>query len=482
LEISRELLDEPKAKLQQIETNISECTALLTSLAVEIKSSHRNLANAEKKLSSLRDDLEASVALVAKNEARLDGMDEEGKAIVEQHDQVKSECKQLESSINQMSKSMKEADAKRQKLESERIDHAHNLEKTKVDLEGLQDQFKHYTRSLASLKLHNIEALSSLEVNVAQDNEEMDTDSSQSGLAKIDSDDLEGLSIESLKRDIAKLDDQLKSLQPNLQAIQNFKQLQIKFMERVNELDEITQTRDRLNADHEELRKKRLDEFMSGFTKIRLKLKEIYRTVTIEGDAELELVDSLDPFTEGIVLSVRPPKKSWKNVGNLSGGEKTLSSLSLVFALHEFRATPIYVMDEIDAALDFKNVSIIAHYIKERTKNAQFIIISLRNNMFELCDRLFGIYKVRNCTSATYIAPELMELDEKKKKSSSNATANATGNEQLADFSSAATTTNQDKNDENVNTVFNSAANKATPAPQAMDQTSLHEETQMDAN
>ena len=50
-------------------------------------------------------------------------------------------------------------------------------------------------------------------------------------------------------------------------------------------------------------------------------------------------------------------------------------------------------MDEIDAALDFKNVSIVAHYIKERTKNAQFIIISLRNNMFELADRLVGIYK-----------------------------------------------------------------------------------------
>ena len=187
-------------------------------------------------------------------------------------------------------------------------------------------------------------------------------------------------------------------------------------MERVSELEEITQQRDNLCANYEDLRKKRLDEFMGGFTTIRLKLKEIYRTVTLEGDAELELVDSLDPFTEGIVLSVRPPKKSWKNVSNLSGGEKTLSSLSLVFALHEFRATPIYVMDEIDAALDFKNVSIIAHYIKERTKNAQFIIISLRNNMFELCDRLFGIYKVKNCTSAAYIAPDLIEIEEKRKQ------------------------------------------------------------------
>lgn len=86
--------------------------------------------------------------------------------------------------------------------------------------------------------------------------------------------------------------------------------------------------------------------------------------ITLGGDAELELVDSLDPFSEGIVFSVRPPKKSWKNISNLSGGEKTLSSLALVFALHHYKPSPFYVMDEIDAALDFKNVSIVAHYIK----------------------------------------------------------------------------------------------------------------------
>ena len=63
--------------------------------------------------------------------------------------------------------------------------------------------------------------------------------------------------------------------------------------------------------------------------------------ITLGGDAELELVDSLDPFTEGIVFSVRPPKKSWKNISNLSGGEKTLSSLALVFALHYYKPTPL---------------------------------------------------------------------------------------------------------------------------------------------
>merc|ERR1712046_424462 len=168
-------------------------------------------------------------------------------------------------------------------------------------------------------------------------------------------------------------------------------------------------TRDAAKGKLEALRKQRLDDFMAGFAIISMKLKEMYQMITMGGDAELELVDSLDPFSEGIAFSVRPPKKSWKHITNLSGGEKTLSSLALVFALHHYKPTPLYVMDEIDAALDFKNVSIVANYVKDRTKNAQFIIISLRNNMFELADRLVGIYKTHDCTKSVTINPGLVE-------------------------------------------------------------------------
>lgn len=67
-------------------------------------------------------------------------------------------------------------------------------------------------------------------------------------------------------------------------------------------------------------------------------------------------------------------------------------------------------MDEIDAALDFRNVSIVANYIAERTKNAQFVIISLRNNMFELADRLVGIYKTSHCTKSIAINPNMIAM------------------------------------------------------------------------
>merc|ERR1712038_373152 len=205
------------------------------------------------------------------------------------------------------------------------------------------------------------------------------------------------------------MEEKLGTMNMNYAIIEEYRRKEALYMERVAELDEITKKKEEQRKLHDNLRKMRLNEFMEGFVIITGKLKEMYQMITLGGDAELELVDSLDPFTEGIVFSVRPPKKSWKNISNLSGGEKTLSSLALVFALHYYKPTPLYVMDEIDAALDFKNVSIVANYVKERTKNAQFIIISLRSNMFELADRLVGIYKTHDCTKSVTINPGLVE-------------------------------------------------------------------------
>mmetsp|Transcript_40140 Transcript_40140/g.83997 ORF Transcript_40140/g.83997 Transcript_40140/m.83997 type:complete len:1377 (+) Transcript_40140:128-4258(+) len=228
-----------------------------------------------------------------------------------------------------------------------------------------------------------------------------------SSLPKLADESLEQYSTDSIKNDISVLEKERDDLakNANMGAIAEYRKKEADYLSRVSDLDQITSERNEARKEHEDLRRLRLEKFMDGFSHITLKLKEMYQMITLGGDAELELVDSLDPFSEGIVFSVRPPKKSWKNIANLSGGEKTLSSLALVFALHHYKPTPLYVMDEIDAALDFKNVSIVAHYIKERTKNAQFIIISLRNNMFELADRLVGIYKTNNCTKSVTINP-----------------------------------------------------------------------------
>jgi len=201
------------------------------------------------------------------------------------------------------------------------------------------------------------------------------------------------------------LEANVKDMKPNLTSIAEYRRANDEHKGKLTEYDDVNNQREDARRQLEELRRARHDEFMSGFSIISMKLKEMYQMITLGGDAELELVDTLDPFSEGICFSVRPPKKSWKQITNLSGGEKTLASLSMVFALQHFRPTPLYFMDEIDAALDFRNVSIIANYIKERTQNAQFIVISLRNHMFELADLLVGIYKTSDISKCVAITP-----------------------------------------------------------------------------
>ncbi len=211
---------------------------------------------------------------------------------------------------------------------------------------------------------------------------------------------------DSLKGEIALLEEKIQNVNVELGVLAEYRRRVEEHSARSSDLNAAVASRETAKKRCDELRKLRLEGFMRGFSLISLRLKEMYQMITMGGNAELELVDSLDPFSEGILFSVMPPKKSWKNISNLSGGEKTLSSLALVFALHHYKPTPLYVMDEIDAALDFRNVSfdktcrqnvcvygfekpelksiqvsIVASYIKERTKNAQFIVISLRNNM-----------------------------------------------------------------------------------------------------
>jgi len=241
-----------------------------------------------------------------------------------------------------------------------------------------------------------------------------DKDHQSTELPVLEAEAIEALDGHALKADIEELEKDLKKMKPNMSAVEEYKKKDALFVQRSNELREVTEKRDEYKKQFEDVRSQRMEEFKTGFTIITRKLKEMYRTITNGGDAELEWADSLDPFSEGINFSVRPPKKSWKRISNLSGGEKTLSSLALIFALHYFKPSPLYVMDEIDAALDFKNVSIVAHYIKDRTRNTQFIIISLRNDMYELADRLVGIYKTHNCTKSVTVRPDAIESARKK--------------------------------------------------------------------
>ncbi|CEF68320.1 Structural maintenance of chromosomes protein 4 [Strongyloides ratti] len=185
------------------------------------------------------------------------------------------------------------------------------------------------------------------------------------------------------------------------------------YLGNLKNFNKISKIYEKLKEKSDNWRFERIKDFNKGFSRISKFVKEVYQSITFGGDADLEACDKFDPYNFGILYKVRPPGKSWKKMTNLSGGEKTLASLALVFALHEYNPTPLYIMDEIDAALDFRNVAIIGQYIKQRTLNAQFIVISLRKEMYELADKCVEIWKLNDKTRSA--CSDMVEIYEANK-------------------------------------------------------------------
>lgn len=139
-----------------------------------------------------------------------------------------------------------------------------------------------------------------------------------------DKEEISYFDIKYIEASIFSKEEKLSKMEPNLSVLDEYNKRERDFEERSKELNLVTTEREEKKKLYNDLRKQRLDEFLEGFNSISLKLKEMYQMITLGGNAELELVDSLDPFSEGIIFSVMPPKKSWKNISNLSGGEKVL--------------------------------------------------------------------------------------------------------------------------------------------------------------
>ncbi|XP_075013558.1 structural maintenance of chromosomes protein 4 isoform X2 [Calonectris borealis] len=391
IEINNHKLKAQQDKLDKINKEIDECTSAVTKAQVAVKTADRNLKKSEE--SVLRTEKE-----IEDNEKEIKNLTEELTTLEDKATEVINDCRQAEEALPAVQEEhrgllqeIKTIQDDEHALQKEALNIKLKIEQIDSHISAHQSKIKYWQKEISKLSLHPIEDKPPEELPVL----------SQEELEAIKDPDV-------ITNQIALLEAQCHEMKPNLGAIAEYKKKEELYLKRVAELDDITNERDNFRQAFEDLRKQRLNEFMAGFNVITNKLKENYQMLTLGGDAELELVDSLDPFSEGIMFSVRPPKKSWKKIFNLSGGEKTLSSLALVFALHHYKPTPLYFMDEIDAALDFKNVSIVAFYIYEQTKNAQFIIISLRNNMFEIADRLIGIYKTHNTTKSVATNPKVI--------------------------------------------------------------------------
>lgn len=310
----------------------------------------------------------------------------------------------------------------------------------KSDIKYIKKKISQFEEVIESIKLNRMNILSnsivegiklpllngSLE-DLKIDSEEFDEDSilaldgidiDYESIEESSSFDLSDSNLEEIfKSKIELLTDQLKDMNPDSRARERLEQAKQKFKEAEIEFKEAKEAEKNLIVDFTKIKKKRFNTFMLAYDHIAKEINGVYQDLTKTakddgGSAYLTLENDEDPYLNGIKYQVKLPTKRFQEMENLSGGEKTVAALALLFAIHSYHPSPFFVLDEVDAALDNANVGKIANYIsKHKGPNFQFIIISLKNSLFEQSDTLVGIYKDQTIHSSKVMTMDLRDYE-----------------------------------------------------------------------
>ncbi len=201
---------------------------------------------------------------------------------------------------------------------------------------------------------------------------------------------------------LASLQHELRSLQKRIQAMEPVNMLALEEYERTQErLDDLSKKLTILDEERTELLLRienfttlRQQAFREAFDAVNKNFQTIFAELS-DGDGHLQLDDPSDPFNSGLNLIAHPKGKPVQRLASMSGGEKSLTALSFIFALQRYRPSSFYAFDEVDMFLDGANVERLAKMIKKQAQQAQFIVVSLRRPMIESAERTIGVTQAR---------------------------------------------------------------------------------------
>uniref|UniRef100_H2YW17 SMC hinge domain-containing protein n=1 Tax=Ciona savignyi TaxID=51511 RepID=H2YW17_CIOSA len=182
---------------------------------------------------------------------------------------------------------------------------------------------------------------------------------------------------------------------PNMKALSHLDEVKKQYHESKDQFDSFRKRARKLRQDFEMVKKKRVEHFNQCFDYVATKIDDIYKDLSRNNSAQAFLGPE---NTEEPYLEEAPHTTAWplgnrfRPMDNLSGGEKTVAALALIFAIHDYQPSPFFVLDEIDAALDNTNIGKVAEYIKQMSNRVQCIVISLKEEFYNRVDALVGIY------------------------------------------------------------------------------------------
>ncbi|MCX5656659.1 MAG: AAA family ATPase, partial [Candidatus Omnitrophica bacterium] len=224
---------------------------------------------------------------------------------------------------------------------------------------------------------------------------------------------------EATKQELDSLKDKLEAMGPvNLVAIDEHRELQERYNFLVSQQDDLNKAKEALREAINKINRTAKELFIDTFQKIEVNFKEIFRLLFGGGNAQILLVESEDVLESGIDIIAQPPGKKLQNISLLSGGEKALTAVALLFAIFKVKPSPFCILDEVDAPLDEANIDRFRMLMKEFSKSSQFIVITHNKKTISIADVMYGITMEESGISKI-VSVKFAESDESSKVKSS---------------------------------------------------------------
>ncbi|MGB9813444.1 MAG: chromosome segregation protein SMC [Thermovenabulum sp.] len=418
----KERIDILNLELNQIEKDLQEIDIEIVKTREAIDEINSNIETNQQEIEKIKKSINYVLLIKEKKEKELEEVEEKLALFKNEEYGLKLEIQHTEENLKAMKKEILDYSQRLSKLyeiEEKTIDEKNIKEKTfleiaaekdflekeyerlKVNFREIEDEAKNLQKeiSLIRKKLEKLEALVNdlkikkasfeLEKKFLENNlfEKYKLNLTEALKLKKDIGDIQEVQevLNNVKEEISKLGE------VNLGVIEEYEKIKSRQDFLKSQREDLISAKEKLNNLIYEITKTMEKMFVETFEKIRAEFQKVFAELFGGGKADIYLIDKASPLETGIEIVAQPPGKKLQNINLLSGGERSLTAIALLFAILNVKPTPFCILDEIEAALDDANIERFANYVKKVSKNTQFIIITHRKGTMEIADALYGI-------------------------------------------------------------------------------------------
>ncbi len=349
----------------------------------EIRHLNNSMLGVQNEINGYNNTIKFNEQLIVSKEDDIKNTTRNNESLEKDKETYKAEIVQLEEQLNTLSDKIAVIDAKIGELVKEKEE----IHKSLVDLQTnsavKSSEIDRINEQIEAFKTRRRE----LEPQLKEASELLESNG-------VELDKLEPvqISIDELNAKIQRLDKRMQELgDVNMRAIVSYEEKAARKEELDTQINTLSTERQSILDKMNGFEQQKKEAFMTTFTAINENFKDIYHQLS-EGEGRLILENEKDPLSAGMTIEAKPRDKTTNNkLGALSGGEKALTALALVFSIQRYLPAPFYALDEVDASLDTMNVERIAEMVKKQSSDTQFLVVSHRRPMIEAANRTIGV-------------------------------------------------------------------------------------------